>query len=53
MVFSNFTNKSFMIMFETGGLSQGGNVNGTFGPGRLLGVPKPRAGLSNGKFSFM
>ena len=53
MVISNFSNKYFMIIFKIGGLSQGGNVSGTFGPGRLLGVPKPRAGLSNGKFSFM
>ena len=33
--------------------SQGASVSGTFGPGRLLGAPKPRAGLGTGKFSFM
>ena len=41
------------ILSFSGTSSQGGAIGGAFGPARLLGVPKPRSGLGNGKFSFM
>ena len=38
---------------QTATSSRGGAVNGAFGPSRLLGAPKPRTGISGGKFAFM
>merc|ERR1719411_1326175 len=45
--------RSNAVSGSKGSSSQGGSIGGPFGPARLLGVPKPRSGLGNGKFSFM
>ena len=50
---SKITEISYVFFLLLGTSSQGGSIGGAFGPARLLGVPKPRSGLGNGKFSFM
>ena len=42
-----------MASNQTATSSQKGALSGTFGPSRLLDVPKPRAGISKGKYAFM
>merc|ERR1719273_482420 len=38
---------------QTATSTRGGNVASTFGPTRLLGMPKTRPGIGGGKYSFM
>ena len=44
---------SIMLSLGKATSTGGGSVGSVFGPKRLMGVPKPRAGITGGKFGFM